>query len=102
MIRIRAILLSLAALLVLMGSSYAIGVHKGSSYCVVQAGGDPPVPASDLLCSKRMMPAEPQLKAHRLIEVPRATEAQWRLGLSDELIPEGRGPWTELKPPRVA
>lgn len=106
MIRLRAILLSLAALLMLMGSSFAVGLHSGSKACGVYATSEMPDPASlpvptDLMCGKRMMPSGPELKGHRAVEVPRATEAQWQFGLASDPMREGRRPLTELKPPRL-
>ncbi len=105
MVHFRAILLSLVALVVLLGSSYAVGLHRGLDGCRAQLAGETSAPANlplpaDLMCSKRMMPAEPQLKELRRVEVPRATDAQWKSGLRDEPMPEGRGPRAELEPPR--
>lgn len=108
MLRLRAILLSLAAVLMLMSSSYAIGYKNGVNPCgnhILSEEQEPanlPTMATDLMCGKRMMPAAPEMKAFVAVEVPRATEAQWQRGLASDLIPEGRGPWTELEPPRAA
>lgn len=107
MFRLRAVLLSLAAVFMLMSSSYAIGfkngVHACGTYAVseLQESAKLPMP-TDLMCGKRMMPAAPQMKAFTPVEEPRATEAQWQRGLASDPIREGRGPWMELEPPRSA
>jgi hypothetical protein len=107
MIRLRALLLSFAALLMLLGSSYAVGLHSGISGCGADQATSLPEPANlplpaDLLCGKRMMAASPEVKALLAVEVPRATKAQWRFGLASDPIREGRSPRMEPKPPRAA
>jgi len=108
MLRLRAILLSLAAVLMLMSSSYAIGYKSGADGCgsylssQEQDSTNLPTMATDLMCGKRMMPAAPEMKAFTPVEEPRATEAQWQRGLASDPIREGRGPWMELEPPRSA
>lgn len=107
MLRLRAILLSLAAVLMLMSSSYAIGFKNGVNACRTYALSEQQDPANlpvptDLMCGKRMMPAAPEMKALIAVEVPRATEAQWQRGLASDPMPEGNGPLTELEPPRAA
>jgi hypothetical protein len=106
--RFRALLLSLLAVLALMSPSFAAGLHLVQDGCgpyvSSAAQGEPmnlPSPC-ELMGGKRVMPAGPDLAARRQVEVPRATEAQWQFGLTSDPIREGRGPLTELKPPRAA
>jgi hypothetical protein len=106
--RLRALLLSLLAVLALLSPSFAVGLGVAQDGCgpYVSAtpSGEPlnlPSPC-ELMGGKRVMPAGPDLAARRQVEVKRATEAQWQFGLSDDLLREGRGPRTELKPPRAA
>ena len=106
--RIRALLLSLLAVLALMSPSFAVGLHIGldncGPYASTSAAGEPvnmPSPC-ELMGGKRVMPAGPDLAVRRVVEVPRATEAQWQFGLTSDPIREGRGPMTEPEPPRAA
>jgi len=108
MLRLRAILLTVLALLALCGPSFTtgicIGINGTGPYAATSARGDPvqlPSPC-ELMGGKRVMPAQPDALARRQIEVPRATDAQWQFGLSSDAIREGRGPMTELEPPRAA
>jgi hypothetical protein len=106
MFRLRALLLSFVALLMLLGSSYAVGLHSGISGCGANQASSRPAPANlplpaDLLCGKRVMAASPEVKAHVAVEVPRATKAQWRFGLASDPMREGRSPRLEPKPPRA-
>ena len=104
----RAILLSLLAVLALMSPSFAVGLGIATDGCgpyVSSAPAGEPVhlpSPCELMGGKRVMPAGPDIRARRDVEVPRATEAQWQFGLTDDPIREGRGPMTELRPPRAA
>lgn len=108
MLHLRALVLSLLALLALMSPSFAVGLHLAQDGCGPYVSSAPPgepvnMPSRcDLMGGKRVMPAGPDLKAHRAVEVPRATEAQWQFGLTSDPIREGNGPMTELRPPRAA
>jgi hypothetical protein len=106
--RLRALLLSLLAVLALMSPSVATGLRIAQDGCgpyvATSAPGEPvhlPSPC-ELMGGKRVMPAGSGLAARRNVEVPRATEAQWQFGLTSDPIREGRGPMTELEPPRAA
>lgn len=106
--RLRALLLSLLAVLALMSPSVAVGLRLAQEGCgptVSSAlSGEPvnvPSPC-ELMGGKRVMPAGPDLRVPRNVEVSRATEAQWQFGLTSDPIREGRGPMTELRPPRAA
>lgn len=108
MLRVRALLLSLLAVLALMSPSFAVGLGIATDGCgpyVSSApAGEPmnmPSPC-ELMGGKRVMPPGPDLAARRVVEVPRATEAQWQFGLTSDPIRKGRGPLTELEPPRAA
>jgi hypothetical protein len=108
MLRFRAILLSLLAVLALLSPSFAVGlgvVQDGCGpYVSAAPQGEPvnmPSPC-ELMGGKRVMPAEPDLAVRRQVEVPRATEAQWQFGLSSDPLREGRGPMMEPEPPRAA
>ena len=108
MLRIRAILLTVLALLALCSPSFATGIGIGMNgtgpYAAISAAGDPvqlPSPC-DLMGGKRVMPMQPDIVVRRQVEVPRATEAQWQFGLTSDPLREGRGPLTELEPPRAA
>ncbi len=106
--RLRALLLSLLAVLALMSPSFAVGLRIASDGCgphvsSAPAGGPVNLPSPcELMGGKRVMPAGPALEAHRAVEVPRATEAQWQFGLTSDPVREGSGPMTELRPPRAA
>lgn len=106
--RLRALLLSLLAVLALSSPSFAVGFAVAQDGCGLYASamspGEPvnmPSPC-ELMGGKRVMPERPDLAARRQVEVPRATEAQWQFGLSDDPLREGRGPLTEPEPPRAA
>ena len=106
--RLRALLLSLLAVLALMSPSFAVGFGIAADNCGPYASSAPagepvnmPSPC-ELMGGKRVMPAGPDLQARRTVLVPRATEAQWQFGLTSDPIREGRGPMTELRPPRAA
>jgi hypothetical protein len=108
MLRVRAMILSLLAVLALMSPSFAVGLRIGLDNCgpyvSTSAQGEPvnmPSPC-ELMGGKRVVPPAPDLAARRSVEVPRATEAQWQFGLTSDPIREGRGPMTELEPPRAA
>jgi hypothetical protein len=105
---LRALLLSLLAVLALLSPSVAVGLGVANDGCgpYVSAApqGEPvnmPSPC-ELMGGKRVMPAGPDLAARRQVELLRATEAQWQFGLSSDLLREGRGPLTEPEPPRAA
>lgn len=104
----RAILLSLLAVLALLSPSFAVGLGIASDGCgqyvsSAPVGGPVNMPSPcELMGGKRVIPAGPDLGARRDVEVPRATEAQWQFGLTDDPIREGRGPMTEPRPPRAA
>jgi len=108
MSRIRAILLSLLAVLALMSPSFAAGWQLAQDGCgpyVSSSSEGEPVnlpPACELMGGKRVMPPAPDLAARRQVEVLHATEAQWQFGLTSDPIREGRGPMTEPEPPRAA
>lgn len=55
----------------------------------------------DMQGGKRLAPAESPAWRHLCIELPRATEAQWRSGLADDPVRHGREPATDLPPPRL-
>lgn len=108
MVRFRALLLTLLAVLALMSPSFAVGLHIAQDGCgpyvSTSAQGEPvhlPSPC-ELMGGKRVMPAGAELQARRTVEVPRATDAQWQFGLTSDPIRKGRGPMTELEPPRAA
>jgi hypothetical protein len=108
MLRLRALLLSLLAVLALMSPSFAVGLGIAADGCGPYASSSPagepvnlPSPC-ELMGGKRVMPAAPDLQARRAVEVPKATEAQWQFGLVSDPIREGRAPMTELEPPRAA
>lgn len=108
MFRIRALLLSLLAVLALLSPSFAVGfgvAHDGCGpYASTTQQGEPvnlPAPC-DLMGGKRVMPAGPDLATRRQVELPRATEAQWQFGLTSDPMRKGEGPWTEPEPPRAA
>jgi len=106
--RVRALLLSILAVLALLSPSVAVGLHMGldgcGPYASVAAAGEPvklPSPC-ELMGGKRVLPRETDRMARSLVEMPRATEAQWQFGLADQPMREGRGPAAELEPPRPA
>lgn len=47
------------------------------------------------------MPVQPDFGSHAQVEVPRATSAQWALGLADQPMRQGRATLAELPPPRL-
>lgn len=105
---LRALLLSLLAVLALLSPSFAVGIAVAQDGCgryvAVAPHGEPmnmPSPC-ELMGGKRVMPARPDLAVRRQLEVPHATEAQWQFGLSSDPLREGRGPLTEPEPPRSA
>jgi len=108
MLRFRAIVLSLLAVLALMSPSFAVGlgvVQDGCGPYVSSAQPGEPVnlpSPCEMMGGKRVMPAGPDLKVRRQVEVKRATHAQWQFGLASDPILKGSGPLTELKPPRAA
>jgi hypothetical protein len=106
--RLRALLLTLLAVLALMSPSVAAGLHMAQDGCgpyvSTAAQGEPvhlPSPC-ELMGGKRVMPTGSVLAVRRSVEVPRATDAQWQFGLTSDPIRKGRGPMTELEPPRAA
>ena len=105
---LRALLLSLLAVLALLSPSFAAGIGFVQDECRPHVAMLPPgtpmnLPSPcELMGGKRVMPAGPDLAARRQVELLRATEAQWQFGLSSDLLREGRGPLTEPEPPRAA
>lgn len=93
------------ALLALCSPSFAAGVCISyGGLPVVTASHDGPVQAPsacELQGGKRVMPAQPDLRRHAAFEVPRATSAQWALGLADQPMRQGRASVAELPPPRL-
>lgn len=93
------------ALLALCSPSFAAGV------CIaydgvpgVTTGHDGPVQLPnpcEMQGGKRVMPAQPDLDRLAQVEVPRATLAQWAMGLADQPMRQGRAPLAELPPPRL-
>lgn len=55
----------------------------------------------EVLGGKRVLPAEAGVVTARLFEVPRATDAQWAMGLMDQPMRTGAVPGAELRPPRL-
>jgi len=108
MTRLRALLLSLFAVLALLSPSVAVSLdvaHDGCGPYVSAAGAREPVnlpSPCDLMGGKRVMPAEPHLAARRRVELPRATDAQWQFGLTSDRMREGSRPVREPEPPRAA
>ena len=49
---------------------------------------------------KRVAPAFSRVALPRLVELPRAMQAQWAAGLADDLMRHGRLPATDVPPPR--
>jgi hypothetical protein len=105
---LRALLLSLLAVLALLSPSFAVGIGVAQDGCgpyvSVAPQGEPmnmPSPC-ELMGGKRVMPARPDLAVRRQVELSRATEAQWQFGLRSDPLREGRGPMTEQNPPRAA
>lgn len=94
------------ALLALMSPSFAAGVsmaHGGLAVAGATTDGNGAAPLPnwcEMQGGKRVLPSQPDMR-HVAVEVPRATAAQWALGLMDELMLEGRSPATELPPPRI-
>lgn len=94
------------ALLALCAPGIAAGVRIGMADCLpvphAEAHGLPanlPSPC-DLQGGKRVLPSQPQPLRAALVEVPRATVAQWARGLADEPMRRALVPATELPPPR--
>ena len=69
---------------------------------VVGAGDDLRLPsACEMLGGKRVLPAEAGVVTARRFELPKATDAQWALGLMDQPMRLGAVPGTALRPPRL-
>ena len=104
--RLTTFLTLCVALLALLSPSFAAGVCIAyDGLPVVTASNDGsaahlPNPC-EMQGGKRVMPAQPDFGARAEVEVPRATSAQWALGLADQPMRQGRSPLAELPPPRL-
>ena len=104
--RFTAFLTLCVALLALMSPSFAAGVCIAyDGLPVVTASNDGsaahlPNPC-EMQGGKRVMPVQPGFGKRAEVEVPRATSAQWAMGLADQPMRQGRSPLTELPPPRL-
>lgn len=104
MYRLTTFLTLCLALFALCSPSFAAGVciaYDGVSVASVGHDGPAHVPSPcELQGGKRTIPAQVQ-PARAQIEVPRATSAQWALGLADQPMRQGRASMAELPPPRL-
>lgn len=94
------------ALLGLVAPSLAAGCGVSPAQVAVQvsvgASDDLRLPSPcEVLGGKRVLPAEAGVVAARRFELPRATDAQWALGLMDQPMRDGAVPGTALRPPRL-
>ncbi|WP_421762077.1 hypothetical protein [Devosia sp.] len=94
------------ALVGLAAPSLAAGCGVGPAQSVMQtavgASDDLRLPSPcEVLGGKRVLPAEAGMVAARRFELPKATDAQWALGLMDQPMRYGAVPGTELRPPRL-
>lgn len=104
--RFTALLTLCVALLALMSPSFAAGIciaYEGAPLVAASSdGGAAHLPSPcELQGGKRVMPAQPDFGKRAEVEVPRATTAQWALGLADQPMRQGRSPLAELPPPRL-
>jgi len=104
--RLLAILTLCVALLALLNPSFAAGVCIANSGLPTMSAGHDGGPAHlpnpcEMQGGKRVMPPQPEL-SRRVVEEPRATLAQWALGLADQPMRQGRAPVAELPPPRLS
>ena len=104
--RFTAFLTLCVALLALLSPSFAAGVciaHDGLPVVTASNDGGPaqlPNPC-EMQGGKRVLPAQPDFGKRADVEVPRATLAQWALGLADQPMRQGRSPLADLPPPRL-
>src|SRR5688572_28186071 len=102
--RFFSLLMICVALLAMLSPSFATGVCVANGKLpAVSMNHDGPVQLPspcDMQGGKRVMPAQPDFARASRVEVPRATMAQWALGLADEPMRQGRAPAAELPPPR--
>jgi hypothetical protein len=94
------------ALLGLAAPSLAAGCGVSPAQMAVQtvaaASDEARLPSPcEVLGGKRVLPADAGWVAARRFELPRATDAQWALGLMDQLMRDGAVPGTALRPPRL-
>jgi hypothetical protein len=104
--RLISIVAICVALLALASPSFATGVcvaHGGMPVAAMATdNGTSPLPSPcEMQGGKRVLPSRPDMR-HVAVEVPRATVAQWALGLMDQPMHEGRSPAAELPPPRIS
>jgi hypothetical protein len=104
--RFTAFLTLCVALLALLSPSFAAGVciaHNGLPVVTTSNdGGTAQLPnPCEMQGGKRVMPVQPDFGSHEEVEVPRATWAQWAMGLADQPMRQGRSPLAELPPPRL-
>lgn len=104
--RLLALLTIWIALLGLVAPSLAAGCGVSPAQLVVQtaaaANDDAHLPSPcEVLGGKRVLPAEAGVIAARRFELPKATDAQWALGLMDQPMRSGAVPGTALRPPRL-
>ena len=104
--RLTAILTLCVALLALLSPSFAAGVCIANSGLPTMSASHDGGPAHlpnpcEMQGGKRVMPAQPDFSKRADVEVPRATSAQWALGLADQPMRQGRAPLAELPPPRL-
>jgi hypothetical protein len=104
--RFTAFLTLCVALLALLSPSFAAGVCIANgglpSVSTSHDGGPTQLPnPCEMQGGKRVMPVQPDFGSHAQVEVPRATSAQWALGLADQPMRQGRATLAELPPPRL-
>lgn len=103
--RLFTLLAICVALLALVSPSFATGecVANGAlPHVSVAADGTVQLPnPCEMQGGKRVMPVRPDFGRAILVEVPRATLAQWARGLADQPMRQGRSPAAELPPPRL-
>lgn len=107
--RFFAVVLVFLAVCGFAGASLAMGICSGldsaDGRVLISAPSDTPAPAQPSPCEqlggKRTMPQSPLGGLAVRIEIPRATLAQWQLGLADDPVRHGRRLAVELPPPRL-
>jgi hypothetical protein len=106
--RLFAFVLVFLAVCGFAGASLAMGICSGldstDGRVLISISSDTaqqPSPCEQL-GGKRTMPQTPLSGLTTRDEIPRATLAQWRLGLADDPVRHGRCLAVELPPPRLA